>query len=139
MRAEQSAAGMGRAGAIWGILGVCLLLSYAIVRLSRIGLDSFAYGYSWYHWAALAACVGFMAYSEGYAGFQKAFSPRFAARLKHIRDCPRVVQPLLAPLFGMGYFHATRKRMITSYVMVAMISIMASVATISSLDFSVLF
>lgn len=119
---------MGRIGAIWGLAGVSALLTFAIVRLAGIGVASFDYGYQWYHWLALAACVVFMAYSEGYLGFQKAFSPRFAARLKHIHDNPKLVHSLLAPIFGMGYFHATRRRLVTSYLVTATILVFVYVA-----------
>ena len=40
----------GRLSVFWGLVGVALVLGYAIVRLARIGFDSFAYGYEWYHW-----------------------------------------------------------------------------------------
>jgi hypothetical protein len=55
-----------------------------------------------------------MAYAEGYKGFQKAFSPRTAARARYLRLNPRVVPVILAPFFCMGYFHATKRRKITS-------------------------
>ena len=58
-----------------------------------------------------------MAYSEGYKGFQKSFSPRVVARARYLQNNPRPVHVLIAPLFCMGFFHATRRRMITAYVM----------------------
>ena len=97
------------------------MLAFAIVRLTDIGLASFDYHFAWYHWLLLLANVAFMAYSEGYKGFQKAYSPRFAARLRHLRDHPRFFHSVLAPLFSMGYFHTTRKRLIVSYALTVII------------------
>ena len=114
---------MGWLGVLWGLGGVCFLLLFAIVRLSEIGLDSFDYQFAWYHWLVLLANAGFMAYSEGSLGFQKAYSPRLAARFRHLKNHPSFLHSLLAPLFGMGYFHTTRKRLVVSYVLTIVIII----------------
>ena len=106
---------------LWGVGGMCVLLIFAVVRLAGIGLDSLAYPFAWYHWVLLLANTAFMAYSEGYKGFQKAYSPRFAARVRHLRDNPRFSHSLLAPLFGMGFFHTTRERMRVSYPLTVVI------------------
>jgi hypothetical protein len=58
-------------------------------------------------------------YSEGYRGFQRAFSPRVVARAFHLAAHPRWHLVLLAPLYCMGFVHATRRRLVTSYVFVA--------------------
>lgn len=86
-----------------------------------IALDSLNYALNWYHWAALLLSIIFMAYSEGYKGFQLKFSPRFAARCRHLRDEPTLLHALLAPLFCMGFFHTTRTRKIATYVLTLMI------------------
>ena len=67
--------------------------------------------------ALLVGNVVFMAHSEGYKGFQKAFSPRVAARTHYLAAHPHWLRTLFAPLFCMGFFHATRKRMIVSYTL----------------------
>jgi hypothetical protein len=105
---------MGVVGALWGITGISLLLGSAIYRLTLVALAAFSLNFFWYHWATLVLVVVIMAHSEGYRGFQKGFSPRVAARAKHLVAQPNLVHTLLAPLFCMGYFHATRRRMITS-------------------------
>jgi hypothetical protein len=105
---------MGTIGAVWGITGVLLLLASASLRLWPKAVDTFSHPFSWYHWASLAIVVLGMAYAEGYQGFQKAFSPRTAARARYLRQNPRPVHVLLAPFFCMGYFHATKRRRITS-------------------------
>ena len=104
----------GYLGAVWGLAGVLVLLLSATMRLLPKALDAFSYPLVWYHWLGLIGVVLGMAYAEGYKGFQKAFSPRTAARARYLRDHPLFVHVLFAPFFCMGYFHATRKRMVTS-------------------------
>lgn len=105
---------MGFIGAFWGLAGVFLLLTSATVRLTPLAIDAFSYPFFWYHWASLAIVVLGMAYMEGYRGFQQGFSPRVAARARYLKEHPRLLHTLLAPFFCMGYFHATRRRKITS-------------------------
>lgn len=104
----------GTIGAIWGLAGVLALLTSATLRLWPKAVDALSFPFAWYHWAALAAIVIGMAYAEGYKGFQKAFSPRTAARARYLRQNPRIGHIVLAPFFCMGYFYATRRRKITS-------------------------
>jgi hypothetical protein len=105
---------MGVFGAFWGIAGVALLLGSAEYRLAPLALDAFAYDWSWYHWIFFALMMLFMAYAEGYRAFQKGFSPRVAARARYLRDHPDVLHVMFAPLFCMAFFHAPRRRQITS-------------------------
>ncbi len=105
---------MSRLGAYWGLAGVISLLGSAIYRLSPLAVEAFSYDFLWYHWFALVIIVFFMAYAEGYRAFQLAFSPRVAARARYLRDHPRIMHSILAPLFCMAYFHANRRRQITS-------------------------
>jgi hypothetical protein len=109
---------LGRFGAVWGIGGVCLLLAYAVYRLSGIAMNAFVVDFQWYHWLVLISNTFFMAYSEGYKGFQLAFSPRVAARARHLLHHPQLLHVFLAPLFCMGYFHTTRRRLIVTYTIV---------------------
>jgi hypothetical protein len=113
----NEAAVLGYLGAVWGLLGVSVLLGSAIWRLSPYVFELADLPMTTLQWVLLAANVVFMAHSEGYKGFQKAFSPRVAARTRYLRDHPQLLRTLLAPLFCMGFFHATKKRMIVSYVL----------------------
>lgn len=103
-------------GPVWGLAGVGLLLGSAVYRLGVRALDSMREGYTWTQWLVFAALVGFMAISEGYGAFQKGFSPRVAARALYLSRHPRPLHLLLAPLFCMGFFYATRRRQITSWI-----------------------
>ncbi len=105
---------IGTFGALWGLAGVFALLGSACLRLWPKVVDAFSHSFSWHHWASLAVIVLGMAYAEGYKGFQKAFSPRTAARARYLRKNPRLVHVVLAPFFCMGYFHATKRRKVTS-------------------------
>ena len=106
---------IGLLGALWGLAGFSLLLGYTIVRLAPIAIDSFSYEFHWYHWVVLAVNTLLMAYLEGYRGFQKGFSPRVAARAKHMNNYPKLLHILLGPLYCMGYFHTSKRRKIGVY------------------------
>ncbi len=122
---------MGLLAAVWGLVGVGLLLGSASYRLSFPALAVFAQPLGWYHWCALALNVVFMGYSEGYRGFQAGFSPRVAARARYLRAHPSILRTLLAPIFCMGYFHAVPRRKIASYSLSAVMVVL--VFTVRSL------
>ena len=107
----------GVVGAAWGALGVFALLVFAIYRLGARALAAFETGLSPGQWLAAAAVAVFMAYTEGYRGFQLRFSPRTAVRILYLKNRPDPLRTLLAPLVAMGFIHATRRRMITTYVL----------------------
>ncbi len=115
---------LGYIAVLWGITGISLLIGSAIYRLSAIGLETFDYSLSWYHWAALAVSIVFMGFAEGYRGFQQAWSPRVAARLLFLSQNVSPVRFLLAPLFCMGFFDIVRKRMIVTYCLTSGIILM---------------
>lgn len=104
-------------GAIWGIGGVVIAFAFSIFRLAGVSLESFQYSWDWRHWALLILNTAFMAHSEGYKGFQKSLAPRIVARAQVLMDDPPLVRLLLAPLFCMGYFHTTRRRLISVYAL----------------------
>ncbi|MGB0466987.1 MAG: hypothetical protein ACPGF7_05550 [Pontibacterium sp.] len=105
---------LGSVAALWGFLGIFLIFGSAIYRLSQVAWQIFEQPLVWYHWIALFACLAFMGFAEGYRGFQKAFSPRVAARIYYLSQHATPKRLLLAPLFCMGYFHVRRKRLIVT-------------------------
>jgi hypothetical protein len=105
---------MSRIGAYWGLAGVMLLLGSAVYRLAPIAAESLASKWHWYHMSAFIVVLVFMAYAEGYRAFQLAFSPRVAARARYLLTHSNLLHIVLAPLFCMAYFHAPRRRRITS-------------------------
>lgn len=107
----------GTLAAAWAIVGFSLLILSAIYRLGNIALGIRDYELSTLQWWLLITSVLFMAYSEGYKGFQLKFSPRFAARCLHLKKNPVLTHSLLAPLFCMGFFHTTRRRKIATLIL----------------------
>jgi hypothetical protein len=108
----------GLAIVIWSVGGVLALLVQAIVRLLPRALEPIQDG-SLDLAAGLAyllAIVG-LAYSEGYRGFQQRFSPRVVVRALHLAAHPKPLLVILAPLHAMALIHATRRRLIGSWVL----------------------
>jgi len=114
---------LGVLGAFWAVIGLSLLLGFAAFRLGKKAMEAWGMNADWeiWHWFVLGGWLVFMGYSEGYKGFQKAFSPRAAARTRVVRDRPTWLRVLFAPLFIMCFFDATKKRLIIAYVLTAMI------------------
>ncbi|MCW8963723.1 MAG: hypothetical protein OQL16_08005 [Gammaproteobacteria bacterium] len=115
---------LGTLGAIWGFAGAFALIGYAVWRLTPLALNALEHSLSSLQWTLLIGNVLFMAYSEGYKGFQQAFAPRVAARSLYLSQNPTPTRLLLAPLFVIGYFHATRRRLVTSYLLTVMIIVL---------------
>lgn len=110
--------------AIWGVSGFLLLLLFAIYRLTPIALQAFESTLHWYQWLLFAINSVFMAYSEGYRGFQKSYSPRLVARAQDLRRNATPIRLILAPLFCMGYFAAEKRRIISAWLLTSMIIVL---------------
>lgn len=117
--AQQSPSPLGVAAALWGALGVAALLVYAIVRLAGVVVVGFEQPWQWPHVAVAVGNGVFMAWSEGYRGFQQRFSPRSAARVKWLLHQPSTLRAALAPLFVMAYFDAPRRLKTGVYALTA--------------------
>jgi hypothetical protein len=108
--------------ALWGVLGVVAVLGNAIRRLLPIALEPFgkaagaAGAFTPALWAQYAAFALFMAYAEGYKGFQLKFSPLVVKRaLTLAGPGAPLLHKLLAAPYSMGLFHASRKRKAVSW------------------------
>ncbi|ABS27332.1 hypothetical protein [Anaeromyxobacter sp. Fw109-5] len=125
--------GAGKAAAAWGLIGVTALLLNAVVRLTPVAVQGFAaYRLEAWQWALAAGNVAFMGYFEGYRGFQQGFAPRVVARALHLARHPRPLHVALAPLFCMGLFHASRRRLVTSWtLLLSIVGIVLAVRTIA--------
>lgn len=119
--------------AVWGVLGFAALLIKALWQLVPLALEPIrAHTLTTWQVAIYGAWVLFMAYSEGYKGFQLHMAPRVAARGMYVASNPQLWRVLLAPLFCMGLFHATRRRLIVSWVI--LIGVIALVVAVRFLD-----
>lgn len=105
---------------LWGVGGTAFVLAEAIWRLGMLGIGLVrAHGLTAGQGALLAGWTLLICYAEGYRGFQQRFSPRVVARALYLADHPRPLHVLLAPLYCMALLHATRRRLIASWVLVA--------------------
>lgn len=104
----------GRLAAAWAVAGVLALLGSAIARLTPLALEALAGPLRWQQWAFLLPWTVFMAWSEGYRGFQRGFSPRVVVRAAALLRNPRPLHVLLAPAIAMGWLHGTRRRLIVA-------------------------
>jgi hypothetical protein len=102
--------------ALWGIFGFVLILLQAIYRLAPLAWEPIASGQleTW-HWGLYTFSIVFNGYSEGYKAFQLQVAPRVIARADHLASQPRLLHVILAPLFCMALFHASRRRLIISW------------------------
>ncbi len=118
----------GQLGMLWGVAGVSLLLLSAVFRLGAVALQTLRMDLDWWHWVACGISLVFLGITEGYMGFQRGFSPRVAARALHLKDNPQLWNVALAPVFCMGLIHATRRLLISSWILaVAVILIIIAV------------
>jgi hypothetical protein len=92
------------------------VLVYAAASLGAHTLEAVAAGLGPLEWSVLTVNAAFMAWAEGYRGFQRRFSPRVAARALDLYERPTVLRVLLAPLFCVGYFGATRRLQRTVWI-----------------------
>lgn len=100
-------AGMRALGVIWGVAGIGTVLIYAALSLGGHAVQAVAAGLGPLHWLVLLVNTAFMAWAEGYRGFQQRFSPRVAARALDLFEHPTALRLFLAPFFCVGYFGAT--------------------------------
>jgi len=112
---------LGNLGAVWGVVGISLLLGRGLVCLVPYVVELGGVELNWLQGMSLAGSVGLLGYAEGYRGFQLKFSPRAAARVGVVREAPNMARVLLAPLFCMGFFDATRKRKVVAFGLSAMV------------------
>lgn len=112
---------LGAVAQLWGLSGVFALIGSAVLRLTPKALEAMTSPLSLLQWVLLIGFVGFMAYAEGYRGFQRQFSPRVVVRSRWLRDNPRPLLVILAPAFCMGLIHANRKRLVVSWTILCMV------------------
>lgn len=122
-----------RVAALWGVGGFVLILAQAIHRLADLALEPVRAGtMTWWQWALYGLSILFMGYTEGYRALQRKTAPRVVARALHLGEHGRPLHIALAPLFCMGLFHATRRRLIATWLLyVGLILLIVAVRALS--------
>ncbi len=105
----------------WALGGVTAILAFAILRLSPRVAEAFALDLGGEHYAFAAVFTLFMLYTEAWRGFHKKFSPRAVSRGLYLAAEGRLLHRVLAPIFAMSFFHATKRRVIASWILTAVI------------------
>lgn len=105
----------GNVAAFWGITGIMANLVMAIFRVSPQIPPAFQFDLAWYHWAIMLLFSAQMLYAEAYKGFHLKFCPRVTARMQHLRNHPNWKDALLAPIFCIGYYNASKRTKIVAY------------------------
>lgn len=109
-------AGVRSLAVIWGVTGIAAVLIYAAVSLGGHAFQALTGGLGPLQWLVLLVNTAFMAWAEGYRGFQQRFSPRVAARALDLYEHPTALRLILAPLFCVGYFGATARLQRTVWI-----------------------
>jgi hypothetical protein len=119
--------------AAWGVLGFAAVLVNAIVRLAPVAWEPIAErSLSSAQVALYVGWVVWMWYTEGYRAFQQQLSPRMVRRALHLARNPVAYRVALAPLFCMGLFHATRRRLVVAWaVLFGIVGLVVAVRQLS--------
>ena len=115
---------LGMAATAWAFLGWSGVLLVAITRLSAIAAEALRQDLTTLHWTAILGNLVFLAWAEGYRGFQQRFSPRAAARVLYLRRHATPLTALLAPFFCVGYLGATPRIIRATWVGTALIGLL---------------
>lgn len=110
-------------GSLWGSFGVIYILAKAIFRVLPIALEPLgaeaSFTLSPVQWSLYVLSCLFFAYAEGYKGFHKKFAPLVVKRSFTLvigtRQGNNPINFLLAPLYSMGLWGATTKRLVVSW------------------------
>ncbi|MCX4242483.1 hypothetical protein [Paraliomyxa miuraensis] len=109
---------IGRLGAAFGVLGVLVLVVQPLFRLTPYVLEAIRGGLTGFQWTVLCLWVLVNAHAEGWRGFHQRFAPRVVVRAYYLGRNPRPHWVLLAPLFCMSLFHASRRGLLVARLLV---------------------
>lgn len=101
---------------LWGVAQVVSILGNAVKRLVPIALQPLQQNdLTPLHWAMYISWSLFMAYAEGYKGFQLKFSPLVVDRAFGLSNNASILNILFAGPYSMGLFNAPKKRLIVGW------------------------
>ncbi len=102
--------------ALWALGGVTVLLVQAVVRLAPIAWEPVeTSSLTPVLWVVYVTWTLMNAYFEGYRGFHLAFVPRVVGRTERLLGEPTLLRVLLAPLYVIGYFDATKSEKVRAW------------------------
>ena len=133
MRTISPPRGAHLAAMTWGVACVLALLGNALYRLAPLAIEPLRAGtLTGLQLGLYGSWVLIMAYSEGYRGFHKRFSPRVVARAYHLGQERKPLWLVLALPFCMSLFHTTRRQRIVSTVfLVGIVAVVIAVRQLS--------
>ena len=109
---------------LWAISGVLGLIGQALWRLTPIAWEAVTSGtMSPTEWIVCLVWVIVNAYSEGYVGFHRKFSPRVARRAMALARAPSWLRVVLGAPYAMGLFAADRRTKIVGWSVTALVAI----------------
>ena len=114
---ERPGQGLGNPASVWALGGVIATLAFPIYRLTPRVQEAFESDLSAIHWVFAVFWLFFMFYTEAYRGFYLKFSPCTVARAWHLSVERSPLQVALAPLFAMGFFHGSLRRLLKSWIL----------------------
>jgi hypothetical protein len=106
LHAPDRRRGAGLVASAWALLGIVVLLLFAVVRLGRNGLTTLQEGLRAEEWVALVGLTTLFVYAEGRRALQQRWVPQVIRRAAALRKQRALVYRILAPLYGMSLIGA---------------------------------
>lgn len=101
----------------WTLIGVAALFTSAIYRLGARGVATIQAGLGWGEWLVLVLLTVAFVYGEGFRALDRRWVPRLVERALLLRDDPRVLVRLVAPLYGLSLVGAARDDLIRGWLL----------------------
>lgn len=109
---------IGYLSVVWAVFSLTVIFTLTFTRLAPHSVEALRSGLTFGEQLILLAWCSFMLFTEGYLGFQKKFSPRFAARALYLFKNPSLATFLLAPVFCIGFINTPRKRKLSAGLLI---------------------
>lgn len=116
---------MGRLAGLWGLTGVALLFTYAIVRLGRRGVETVLSGMTPLQWGLLALSLVLFGLGEGVLALQKHWVPRVIERAKALGGGAARLHRALAPMYVMELMGTTPRGLVRGWGLAIGIALLA--------------
>ncbi len=101
----------------WTLIGVAALFTSAIYRLGTRGVATIQAGLGWGEWLVLVLLTVAFVYGEGFRALDRRWVPRLVERALLLRNDPRILVRLVAPLYGLSLVGAARDDLIRGWLL----------------------